>query len=633
MHPIKNQSSKRGVLKMRKRNLTLALLISTLLISLGGCKKPSEESLSQSSTTEPTSEVTLSVNESKCSVTLDIYSTMFVTVDLKETINEKNIDGLSFTATSTDTSGITLSNVQDNGEVNIFSTGEVGEYTVEVDAFVNSVLKLEYDLTVNVVDNSPAPTKIKDIPTQDIAAPKFITGKTNYDLILNLADYIDASDYVSYQMECNDSEVTMVMDGRKATLNFKSFGTKEVTIKALLKGTVHVTLTFDVVLTATVNKQLFNGGFEDDWSGWDADEWDRAAYSIYDSETDIWGNFVNNVGKYLYGYHDETGTADIFSSLFKVGGNGLITFLLSGNCTEDLQLRLMKYVDGGTDVEIAKFNNWYYGKYAGSGFIMNKYYYRIPSEYNNAECYFEVVDNRTADFGFIMLDEVKTHYESDPTNIDSYYQAGYKVDPAGNELDMSDTSNDPFTELSKVTYQLPNGDFESGYSNWFMTVADKEAYAIYGSSTDIWGNPVNNTKNYLYGYANEAHTTTFHSDLFKVGGTGLITFKLGGYHTSDLQFRLKKYVEDGADVEIAKFNNWYCNPDVRSHSGFIMQNYWYYIDLATYQDSYCYFEVYDMRTSYFGFFSIDDIITYYEVNPIMTEEDNYYKAGYINDPR
>ena len=577
--------------------------------------------------------LTLHQDTNNSEATLDIYSSMFLTLHLKDTIVEKDVKGLSFTASSRDTSGVTLSSVQDNGDVNVFSSGVVGDYIIDVAAFINEVKNIEYTYTIHVIDGSPAPEKIKDIPDMTKGAPIFANGKTNYDLVINLEEYIEASDYVSYRMECEDTTVSMKMDGKKATLNFQSIGTKHISIKAVVQNTVYVTLSFNVTLTPNYPNQLINGGFEENWSGWDADEWDKLAYTIYDSEVDIWGNRVNNNGKYLYGYYDESGTADIKSSLFQVGGIRLITFLLSGNSTEDLQLRLMKYVEGGNDIEVAKFNNWYYKKYAGSGFIMRNYFYYVPEEYSGSRCYFEVIDNRAQDFGFIMLDDVVTYYTSEPAFISSCYEAGFVNDPSGQELDMSDTSNNPFTPLSQVTYQLPNGDFESGYSHWFMTTADKEAYAIYGSATDIWGNPVHNTKNYLYGYAKEDYTGTFHSDLFKVGGTGLITFKLAGYHTSDLQFRLVKYVENGDDVIIERFNNWYCNTDVRDHSGFIMQNYWYYIDLATYRDCYCYFEVYDMKTSFFGFLSIDDIFTYYETNPTMTEENNYFKAGYINDPR
>lgn len=581
-------------------------------------------------------DVQLSSVASACQSTLDVYESMYVTIHLKDTVTPNNVEGLSFTANSRDTSGITLSAIQDNGDVNAFSTGKTGDFVLDITALVNDVAKLNYEYTINVVDNSPVPVKIKDIPDQEIEAPKLINGKTNYDLTIDLAEYVDASDYVSYQMECLDNTVSMSMDGKKATFNFTTFGQKAITIKCLLKGQVQLELSFKAKLVAKVDKQLFNGDFEKDWSGWDADEWDKTAYSIYDSPTDIWGNFVNNDNKYLYGYYNEAGTAEFSSSLFKVDGIRLVTFLMAGNGTNDLQFRLMKYVDGTNDELVATYNNWYYPKYSGSGFIMRNYYFYIPEANNGDTMYFTVYDNRTEDFGFICLDNIVTYYDAVPSGLDNFYQAGYCTDPSGSDLDMRDTSKDPFTPLADVTYQLPNGDFESGYDHWFMTTADKNAYAIYGSKTDIWGNVVNATKNYLYGYADESYTTTFHSDLFKVGGTGLITFKLAGFHTQDLQFRLVKYNESGDDVIIETFNNWYCNPDVRSWSGFIMQNYYYRIDLSQYRDAYCYFEVYDMKQSNFGFICLDDIITYYEEDipaSILIEENNYYPAGYINDPR
>ena len=622
----------------KTKGIILGLTLSMLSLGVIGCgpTNPSSSSTPSSETSSSSSSenIDITVDTTKLNYTIDIYASMYLTINLNDTIVEKNVAGLTFEATSDDTSGITLSAIQDNGNVNVFSTGVTGTFTISVKAMVAGELKQSYKITILIEDNSPVPVKIKDIENQELSSPKLIDGSTNYDLTLDLAEYIDASDYVSYQMECDDPTASMTVDGKIAKFNFKSFGVKEIILKTLTNEVVNLEMPFTVTLTPEISNQLYNGGFEDGFAGWDADENDKLGYSIYDSEVDIWGNYVGNDGKYLYGYTDETLNAEFSSSLFKAAGSGLITFKLAGNCTDDLQVKLMKYNENGAHTEIAKFNNWYYGKYAGSGFIFRDYQYTIPTEHIGSDLFFTVIDNKASDFGFICLDKIITHYTTAPSNIEDYYPAGFKKDPSGGQLDMSDTSMNPFTPLANVSYQLPNGDFESGYDNWFMTTADKNAYAIYGSNTDIWGNPVNNTKSYLYGYANEAYTPTFHSDLFKVGGTGLITFKLAGYHTQDLQFRLVKYIEDGDDVVIERFNNWFCNPDVRNHSGFIMQNYYYQIDLATYEGAYCYFEVYDAKKSNFGFICLDDIITYYQTNPTnMTEENNFYPAGYVTDPR
>src|SRR5699024_10143578 len=98
-------------------------------------------------------------------------------------------------------------------------------------------------------------------------------------------------------------------------------------------------------------------------------------------------------------------------------GSGYITWKMAGNCTERLQFVLMQYNEEGEDVEIAKFNNWYFGVYAGSGFIFREYYYQIPQEYLGSKCYFKVVDEASAEetgFSFINLDSIVTYYETAP---------------------------------------------------------------------------------------------------------------------------------------------------------------------------------------------------------------------------
>ena len=151
-----------------------------------------------------------------------------------------------------------------------------------------------------------------------------------------------------------------------------------------------------------------------------------------------------------------------------------------------------------------------------------------------------------------------------------------------------------------------------------------------GSKTDIWNNPVHATNNYLYGYANESYATAnFHSSLFKVGGTGMITWKMAGNCTQGLQFILMKYNPNGEDEEIAKFNNWYFEGS--NESGFIFRDYYYQIDMGRYADSYCYFVVKDSDngSNGFGFVNLDDIVTYYETAPSV---DGMFKAGFCVNP-
>lgn len=611
---------------MKLEKLLLPLLLFSFSLSTSSCgahRNPSSSSM-----------IEANLHTQNLSYEIDIYETNFIVIDLTSTIVEKNIENLSFIAKPALSGAITVKQVDGSNNITVFSNGVIGDYEVNVQAYINNIETLKYTLDVSVVDNAPAPSIIKNLESIQLSAPIFPHEEyTSVSYHLNLNDYIEASTQVEFVL-ANDSDDGIhlsIDDTRNTTLTFTKAGNFEVKINAIYKDEVACTLSTTATITKHIPNQLFNGDFEKGYDGWNMTEWDKLSYSIYDSEFDIWGNKISSVGSYLYGYTNENGKVDFTSSLFKLTGTRYITLKLAGNCTDELYISLMKYNENGEDIEIKRLNNWYYGKYASSGFIFRDYYYCAPAEYQDSECYFLIHDGEDANcqggFGFINVDEIKTDYSSVP-NIDDYYEGNFKTEPNPTTYDMSDTSALPFT-TTNVPYQLPNGDFESGYDHWFMTTEDKKAYTIYNSKTDIWQNPVGATNHYLYGYANEKYTTTFHSDLFKVGGSGFITFKIAGNNTADLQFRLKQYVENGEDFEIAKFNNTYFANGTKDHSGFIFHTYYYEIDMSKYKDTLCYFEVYDAKMENFGFICLDDIITYYENRPTIGED--WLKASYITE--
>lgn len=602
------------------KNVISILVLFIVAISLVGCIKD-----------EPTPDVfQIQVSDaSKLNLIIDIYETTYLSVKLTEFFTATSTDGLTYEIDSPDETGLTTSSIQNDSTVAIFSQSKIGDFNLNVSVIKDSKEVLAFVIKVAVLDGSPNPTIIKEIEDQFIDAPIFSNGTTSVEYSLDLANYFDASDYITFSMESDDEDTKMTINGKIATFSFNTFGTKSITINALKNDNIIVSSNFNAILEANVPNQLFNGDFENGWTGWDCDEWGKLVYQLYDSPFDIWGNNVNGNGFYLYGYYNESGTAEFESSLFKVGGTGVITFKMAGNSTEELSLKLMKYNIDAEDEEVAIFNNWYFGKYGESGFIFRDYFYQIDLEkYEGTEMYFVVNDNQTSDFGFICLDDIVT-YHSTPINEDNFYRANFMVDPTGAfELDYSDTSKDAFpTDLSTVDYQLVNGDFEAGYTGWYMTTEDKNNYAIYDSKVDIWSNKVNATKHYLYGYKNESAVCEFHSSLFRVGGNGIITFKIAGNSTADLQFKLMKFNPDGEDTLVETFNNWYF--PISEESGFIFRDYYYQIDLYKYNDSYMYFVVKDARLSDFGFICLDDIVTYYEITPELL---NYYKAGYCTDP-
>lgn len=573
------------------------------------------------------------LNKEIPTVSIDVYNKLYQQIKLSDYVSNGDYETLFFTATASDSKALTFSQISSDTTLVIYSAGKTGDFTVNIEAketedAKNSLLK--FNIKVKVKDTSPDPELISKIENTTLDAPVFSNNSKTYaEKAIDLTKYFMTTDTTSFTVTSEGPGVTSTVDAdKKLTLAFTEYGEKKIKVAAMKSGVEIVTTSFTVTVNKTMSAQLANGDFENGWTGWNVDKWVTAAYSINDAKLDIWGNNVNSNKHYLYGYFNEAGTVKFASSLFKMSGCGVITFKLAGNSTPELKLTLMKHNPSGEDEKVADFNNWYYGKYGQSGFIFRNYWYQVDmKKYSGSEMYFVVSDDQTEDFGFICLDDVVTSYNTAP-DTKLLYTAGFVNDPNGAVLDRSDTSASPFTKLANVPNQLPNGDFESGYDHWFMTAAEKKAYAIYDLPVDVWSNPVNGTLHYLYGFQNEAATANFHSDLFKVGGTGLITWKMAGNSTEDLKFILMKHNPSGKDEVVDTFNNWYY--PISKESGFIFRNYWYQIDISKYAGSYMYFIVKDSKTKDFGFVNLDDIVTYYKSNPTFSSQ--WYKAGFVKKP-
>lgn len=189
----------------------------------------------------------------------------------------------------------------------------------------------------------------------------------------------------------------------------------------------------------TAGRSIRNGGFEQGSGGWfSADPDAFSSYRVSDETTyfdTIYPHHVpifNKTGVYfLNGFAGEGFRGSIYSQAFVAGG--WITFKLGGGNAEGVRLRLMCYVDGVNDKEIARFNNYLFSDPYRS-MTLTRYAYRIPAEYDGAYCYFIIEDELTSGFGAITLDEVVTSYASPPVidgtptdapEEDTTFPAGY----------------------------------------------------------------------------------------------------------------------------------------------------------------------------------------------------------------
>ncbi len=413
--------------------------------------------------------------------------------------------------------------------------------------------------------------------------------------------------------------------------------------------------------------EIRNGGFETgDTTGWFT--YDLEESYVVTSDGTLFEQYYplnppiyNATGEYfLTGFkfgEAEAGLNAIgsfYSQAFIVGGTRWITFKMGGTNNQAIALELYCYNVDGEDTLIAQFNNYLFSDpYRSIG--MSNYGYQIPEEYLGKYCYLKLVDkaNNSIAFGAISLDEVKTYYETAPTifmgnpivitnNADSpklsddknIYEAGYINKPLENISDK--------LGLDNVTHEIRNGGFETGdMTGWFTDAAGVGAYVISSRETyfeDFFPDniPIYNKEGtyFLDGYGNEDYTGKIYSQVFKVGGTRWITFKLGGNKTAGLKLKLMKYVDGTNDVEIAKFNNYLFSDPYRS---FGMTEYGYQIP-EKYEGATCYFIIEDTQTeSNFRAITCDAFKTFYEIAPTIyygAASDNIadgriYLAGYM----
>ncbi len=277
---------------------------------------------------------------------------------------------------------------------------------------------------------------------------------------------------------------------------------------------------------APTKYDIANGGFETgSLAGWTVVSGDAFANDGVNAAEYWWNENISydRDGNYHYGYYKPTATGVMRSSEFVVGGSGFVSYKLGG-CRENLltYLRFMLKSDDG-DKEVARFSNsefWdYQFPYVQNGLrlINLVQYYADFSAYMGQTMYIEAVDeNASADeAGCITLDSVVTYYEEKPN---FYTGVAFEAKPDPDLFDIEPDS----------PHQVKNGTFESGdLTGWTMVGDIGEVSNAIG-----WWNenfPYNKKGDYLFtGISKESGVGTLTSSPFTLGGTGDITFRLGG---------------------------------------------------------------------------------------------------------
>ncbi len=361
--------------------------------------------------------------------------------------------------------------------------------------------------------------------------------------------------------------------------------------------------------------EIKNPGFEcGSLAGWDVLEGEAFSNDGVNRESTWWNENItyNKDGDYHYGFYKPSAIGRMKSSTFTLGGSGYISFKLGGckdNSTTYLSIHVLK---DENDIEVARYSNSKYidiqFPYVNNGMrLLNMVQYVVDlSAYLGESMYIEVVDNNDSsdDLGCITLDSVFTYHYTKPNFAltENCYNAVSIVD-----IDA---------EVPSI-YQVKNGTFETGdLTGWSSSyTSESEAIGEVTNKDGWWSEsfPFNKKGQYLFsGESKENNTGYIMSSSFEIGGSGFITFLLGG--GNDPRLCYVSIIESETNSELARFANRYFNDlgtSLINNGSNLLNMVFYKADLSKFIGKNVYIKVTDNASSDWGLIAVDSFITYY----------------------
>ncbi len=508
---------------------------------------------------------------------------------------------------------LTLSSIAD-GKFTI-TPGEVSKETVvrvSINVYYDNAPKVTVEFPVRIT-NELAPTVIDD---DFVKVCDTFALKDKESIILDFAENVNNSSNLELVYSVKRGNEDLVINGSLYTFTLGTY-TEEatyeiftVTVSCTVKGEEHtLEYTYKLALKDTSVYSLENGDFEDGLDGWTV----VGNIGGVDNATHYWLGDPERAEGFAFGMDGErmfsayapgaleSAVGTLTSSTFKVGGSGFVTFKIGA--MRDGNYVYVDVVDAETKEILARYYNGLWADRTGdvkSGCTLIAYKADL-SEFMGKEVFFRISDNADSGYGLFFADSFITYYEEEPEGFNYATPVNY--------------------EISGTIYDVFNGGFEMGdVQGWWNNGVPG---AVTGADYFFNGTAYGKVGNYLYsgvedaewdgdnviklGNGREGNRGVLTSSTFEIGGTGYISFMLGGGENALCYVQ----VIDATTGEIlARYHQQAMDWAV------LIQ---YVADLSDYIGRTARIQVVDQAESNWGCVSFDNVVTYYPEGASLPE--------------
>ena len=284
----------------------------------------------------------------------------------------------------------------------------------------------------------------------------------------------------------------------------------------------------------------------------------------------------------------EKNVGTLTSSTFTVGGSGFVTFKVGA--MRDENYVYIDVVDANTKQILARYYN---GLWEGTDCTLVAYKANL-SAFMGKEVFFRISDNADSGYGLFFADSFVTYYENEPEGFNPATPVSYAV--------------------SGTIYDVFNGSFEMGnVQGWW----NNGEIGVVTNATGYWGDniPYDKVGDYLFtgvesfgaDTMREGNKGSLTSSVFEIGGTGWISFKLGGGGHALCYVQ----VIDAVTGEVLARYHQQAQQDAK-----LIQ---YVADLSAYIGRTARIQVVDQAENGWGCVSFDNVVTYYPAVAVLPE--------------